>query len=129
MNSFHAYINGVQLLNVYSIVLLLCNWYSCYSLGQILYYYQLITHFDPRTIRAATVTAERLSARHLIPLHCWIAFVCMYVCMYVSMSSSARCCGAVWVVTPLSTLLILLCLSALTVSSALVQCSTGRHPH
>ena len=37
------------------IVLLLCNWYSCYSLGQILYYYQLITHFNSRTIRAATV--------------------------------------------------------------------------
>ena len=38
------------------IVLLLCNWCSCYSLGQILYYYQLITHFNPCTIsRAATV--------------------------------------------------------------------------
>ena len=37
------------------IVLLLCNWYSRYSLGQILYYYQLITHFNPLTIRAATV--------------------------------------------------------------------------
>ena len=37
------------------IVLSLCNRYSCYSLGQILYYYQLITHFNPCTIRAATV--------------------------------------------------------------------------
>ena len=37
------------------IVLLLCNRYSCYSLGQLLYYYQLITHFNPRIIRATTV--------------------------------------------------------------------------
>ena len=35
-------------------LLLLCNWYSCYSLGQILYYYQLISHLNPRTIRTAT---------------------------------------------------------------------------
>ena len=43
-------------------------WYSCYSLGQILYHYQLITHFNPRTIRAATVLLHVLirpnSTRH-----------------------------------------------------------------
>ena len=43
--------------------------------------------------------AECLSTRHLIPLHCQI----VYVCIYVSMSSGTRWCGAVWVVTPLST--------------------------
>ena len=38
------------------IVLLLCNCNSYYSLGQILYYDQLITHLSHRTIiRAATV--------------------------------------------------------------------------
>ena len=73
------------------IVLLLCNQYFCYSLGQILYYYQLITHFDPCTIRAATVTAERLSVRHLILLHCRTAFVCMYVCIYVQRRTLVRC--------------------------------------
>jgi hypothetical protein len=26
---------------------------------------------------------ERLSARHIILLHSWFAFVCLYVCMYV----------------------------------------------
>ena len=32
------------------VVLLLCNQYFCYSLAKILYYYQLITHFNPCTI-------------------------------------------------------------------------------
>ena len=52
------------------------------------------------------VIAECLSMRHLIPLHCWIAFVCMhvymYVCIYVQRCALVR--GAVWVVTPLSTI-------------------------
>ena len=38
------------------ITLFLCsNPYSCYCLGQILYYYQLITYFNPHIIKAATV--------------------------------------------------------------------------
>ena len=36
-------------------VLLLCNRYSYCRLGQILYLYQLITNFIPRTIKSATV--------------------------------------------------------------------------
>ena len=37
------------------IILLLCNQQSCCSLVQILCHYQLIAHFNPRTIRAATI--------------------------------------------------------------------------
>ena len=52
------------------------------------------------------LVAERLSARHLIPLHCRIAFVCMYVCMYVScpVARLVRCSMVVTCTcTPLST--------------------------
>ena len=45
------YSHGIGKSTDYSL-LLLCNWYSCYSLRQ---NYQLITLFNPRTFRAATI--------------------------------------------------------------------------
>ena len=35
------------------------------------------------------LVAERLSMRRLIPLHCQIAFVCMYVCIYLCPAAHA----------------------------------------
>ena len=52
------------------------------------------------------IIVERLSARHLIPLHSRTAFLCMYVCMYV-------CMYAVCIYVQRRTL---------------VRCGTGRYP-
>ena len=103
-------------------------WWSCTTLFSLHLYYpfsiQGLWPYTPASLPLpwnltnlnVGIIAECLTCgtRHLIPLHCWIAFVyivhciyvCMYVCMYVRMyvcmSSGARWCSTVQVVTPLS---------------------------
>ena len=69
------------------------------------------------------VIAERLSARHLILLHCWTAFVCMHVCIYLCPVAHA---GAVQYgsLPHLVRSHVLLRMCALTVSGAR-WCGTG----